>query len=327
MSIQDTNLKMSTVIDFIDQENSDVSLQFKLLSNFERVLKRLPSKLNTFGSKINQYTKELDVKDETDQQHDSNKQDDKQTTGDIYDRLVKEQLRHIVESQSKLIGNSVKMPSKSNDKISQYRKDLLKQIEEKKELKRKQEERNSNQEKFLENKIAQQRLTMYLEFLDERRKKQKNQITKAKILKNGTKKYNSSTSEGRGYDFGARKSKNLQFERISSDRDDTSINVDSFNGDNEKKIITRSFKSKRSLKIDENENEGKNSRNTNISATKFDDKLNSVNDDNSQPSSTSISSDKSILADLNEVRKLMHTDHYELLQKLIELNVNDGDKK
>lgn len=43
---------MSTVIDFIDQENSDVSLQFKLLSNFERVLKRLPSKLNTFGSKV-----------------------------------------------------------------------------------------------------------------------------------------------------------------------------------------------------------------------------------------------------------------------------------
>lgn len=52
----------------------------------------------------------------------------------------------------------------------EYRKELQKQIEEKRRQKRLDEEKSKAEDEALENKLAEQRLKMYLEFMDERRR-------------------------------------------------------------------------------------------------------------------------------------------------------------
>lgn len=54
--------------------------------------------------------------------------------------------------------------------MEEYRKELEKQVEEKRRQKKFEEEKAKAEDEALENKLAQQRLNMYLEFMDERRR-------------------------------------------------------------------------------------------------------------------------------------------------------------
>lgn len=58
----------------------------------------------------------------------------------------------------------------STTKTDQYRKDLLKQIEDKNAMKQRQEQEKAKEDQKLDNKIIQQRLQMYLEYLEEQKK-------------------------------------------------------------------------------------------------------------------------------------------------------------
>lgn len=59
---------------------------------------------------------------------------------------------------------------RSKAKSDHYRNDLLKQIEEKKRLKQLQDDREKAADEELQNRVAQQRLAMYMEYLEERKR-------------------------------------------------------------------------------------------------------------------------------------------------------------
>lgn len=65
----------------------------------------------------------------------------------------------------------VLVPSKhkTTESKDNYRKELLKQIEEKRRLKKLEDERLLQKQEELEKKISEQRLSMYLEYLQERK--------------------------------------------------------------------------------------------------------------------------------------------------------------
>lgn len=58
----------------------------------------------------------------------------------------------------------------STKKTDQYRMELLKQIEDKNAMKLKQKEETAKEDEKLDNKITEQRLQMYLEYLEEQKK-------------------------------------------------------------------------------------------------------------------------------------------------------------
>lgn len=76
-----------------------------------------------------------------------------------------------------------RIEAKSKAKCDHYRNDLLKQIEEKKRLKQLQVDREKAADEELQNRVAQQRLAMYMEYLEER--KRGDSIVKAKTAIGG----------------------------------------------------------------------------------------------------------------------------------------------
>lgn len=169
---------MTSLKDYISKENNEIVEQFRYFNRLDKILKNLSKKSQHEEMKISKCHQDddenipaknkspsADHKNETPK----NQKDDDQTKTNL-------DLEKMLENLPILKPKTA--PSKSaTSQMEKYRQDLLKQIQEKKISKKTNEELEKNKEKILQNKIKQQQISLYLEYLDER-KKMKNFIPK-----------------------------------------------------------------------------------------------------------------------------------------------------
>ena len=177
---------MTSLKDYISKENNEIVEQFRYFNRLDKILKNLSKKSQHEEMKISKCHHDDDenipAKNKPPADHktetSSNQKDDDQTKTNL-------DLEKMLENLPILKPKTA--PSKSaTSQMEKYRQDLLKQIQEKKISKKTNEEYEKNKEKILQNKIKQQQISLYLEYLDER-KKMKNFIPKQRPPSSSTK--------------------------------------------------------------------------------------------------------------------------------------------
>ena len=182
---------MTSLKDYISKENNEIVEQFRYFNRLDKILKNLSKKSQHEEMKISKFSfddghqdddENIPAKNKPPADHktetSSNQKDDDQTKTNL-------DLEKMLENLPILKPKTA--PSKSaTSQMEKYRQDLLKQIQEKKISKKTNEEYEKNKEKILQNKIKQQQISLYLEYLDER-KKMKNFIPKQRPPSSSTK--------------------------------------------------------------------------------------------------------------------------------------------
>lgn len=184
-----------------------------------------------------------------------------------------------------------RIEAKSKAKSDHYRNDLLKQIEEKKRLKQLQVDREKAADEELQNRVAQQRLAMYMEYLEER--KRGDSIVKAKTAIGGAPEPTKRLPFKGGHP--------TLFDLPEGHSPSTSQAASVF----AKGTCPPKAQS------DESPVPGKGIITPETNNQSTDRPVISIH----------FFLDLNILANLSEVRKLMHHDHVEMLEKLLELHI------
>ncbi|XP_075679768.1 uncharacterized protein LOC142645963 [Dermatophagoides pteronyssinus] len=289
---------MTSLKDYISKENNEIVEQFRYFNRLDKILKNLSKKSQHEEMKISKCNHDVghhdddenipaknkspsaDHKNETPK----NQKDDDQTKTNL-------DLEKMMENLP-ILNTPKSAPSKPSQ-MEKYRQDLLKQIQEKKISKKTNEELEKNKEKILQNKIKQQQISLYLEYLDER-KKMKNFIPKQRPPSSSTKIMMAENDRKNAIQM-KQKCKSAKADHHRKHEKDA----------NEKNNIN-SLNDKMDIPNDDDDSGGVGGG-----------EQSSSNDSLMKIQEKESSSTTNILTDLNEVRKIMHNDHYEFVGKII----------